>query len=60
LEIIKIAIGLPKDKFKNISLNLALPQLYMFEPSNPKLFPIVGTKASYTIWDSWEVSKLLN
>jgi len=56
LEIIKIAHGGMKvEKFKSMSLNLALPVFQMFQPSGPKKFPIVGTKAFYTAWDSWEV-----
>lgn len=55
LEIIKVIMGLKKENFKNTSLNLALPQFQMFEPVGPKKFPIVGTKAFYTTWDSWEV-----
>lgn len=55
LEIVKVILGLPKESHKNTSLNLALPQFQMFEPVGPKRFPIVGTKAFYTTWDSWEV-----
>lgn len=56
VELLKILLSLPFDKYKSAFLNLALPQFTLTEPGEVKKERI--TKNLYTtIWDRWDVHK---
>jgi ubiquitin-activating enzyme E1 len=67
LEIYKLAMGLPKDKFYSSNVNLATGTFELFEPDNPikakpvydimEMADVVPVPMGFTIWDKVIVDK---
>ncbi|KAH3830157.1 hypothetical protein DPMN_103395 [Dreissena polymorpha] len=54
IELVKVVLGLPIDKYRNCFLNLALPMFLLSEPG-PATKTVIKEGLSYTSWDIWEV-----
>ena len=56
MELIKIVLKFPLEKFKYWFMNLALPLFAALEPISAQKIPITE-EVSVTLWDRWEVKK---
>lgn len=54
IELVKVVMGLPREKLKNCFLSLALPSVVFSEPAVP-VTTVINDQLSFTLWDKWEV-----
>lgn len=54
VELVKVVMGLPREKLKNCFLSLALPSVVFSEPAAP-VTTVINDQLSFTLWDKWEI-----